>query len=896
MTRSFRKIIPFIFMLVLTLSINVCASALDAEPLDGQNNSELSDETSISEVATNADEENIETSNDCQETIVADDTISVSDNEECEIILDKEDADPALGTEEIADSNDVNVEAPAEEGEASDSEVQEAEDNDVKSGNIKGDAETNSGSSNQGSSTTVSDISLLTLNAGWVQTNTDYGYLSFTFTKGENNVEYEAYITGLVFGTGTSEETLANLAKGIACAYYNNEVFHFANSQAIYDQYQVYINSIDAEKNMTSIGNDNYKKDSNFCWASSSADMIEFTGWDKIAGQDGNEDVIFDKFLDSFTNKPSSQETGLKWYFNGINTLQTVTNEAVKFNSQNSSAQQVSNETFVGYLPEYAGENYIDHYEVSDSGISTLPSVLKELEDGNAVGLGFFFYTGEDRGTRNGGHATTIFGFIKDTVSQAADAIKALFIADSDNCCYAEVTNETGTILAKEQRLNDYTMYIVSPCEKDGMTSLNLINYSTASDTVITDYTVLKNPTNAVKDTEGSHDAFNYADFIINKVVTLDPATGNIKKEFSTSDSVRLAGEIQNVSYTNLKTEYGDNIGDSPRIYYTFKIYNENNELVDTVSEYTVMQNYGYAPLSTIVATTFNLTDSKTDLSGLAAGTYTVYMHIDKITNTDGSVTCKEAYTSNNDCKSCGTFTVVSGATTSASNDENHNGIGDVKSNIDADRTEDLVVPFKFNDGVNSVVLFDTNGNPIEKETTDNYYDVTYDPDTEEYTIIFRTKYLNTLSNGEHEYILNLYDANGKVFSNAVYFSFEVIAHEDYHSTMTYGTVEGKAVINKNTEIYGEHNPVPVYEAVFDSLEGNDLEISFKSLGEEISGYSLMIGDELISSEIYSLIKNADGTYTLVINNEYLSKLFPGTYEFVLHTEAGNIVFKIIVR
>ena len=795
-------------MLALMLSINVCASALEEEPLDGQTIIELADETPEASAGT----------------------------------------DSPLAA------------------------------------------------SNQSPSTALSDISLLTINAGLVPTNTDYGCLSFTFTKGEDDVEYEAYITGLVFGTGTSEETLTNLAKGIACAYYNNEVFHFANSQEIYDSYQVYINSIDAEKSMTSIGDDKNKQDSNFCWASSSADMLEFTGWDKIAGQDGNEDVIFDQFLESFTNKPSSQETGLEWYFNGINTAQTVTNEAVKFNSQNGTAQQISNEAFAGYLPEYAAGNYIDHYEVTDSGISPLPAVLEELKEGNAVGLGFFFYTGENRETRNGGHATTIFGFIKDAAAQAVDAIKALFIADSDSCCYAEVTAETGTVIAKEQRINDYTMYILSPCAKGNMESLNLVNYSASSDTVITDFTVLKNPTNAVKDEGGTHDAYNSVDYIINEVMTLDPSTGNIKQEFAVGDSVRLAGEIQNISYTNLKTEYA-NIGDSPRIYYTFKVYNENNELVKTISEYTVMQNYGYAPLSTVVATTFNLPGSQTDLSGLDAGTYSVYMHIDKITNTDGSVTCAEAYISNNDCKNCGTFTVVSGAASSSSNDAGHNGAGETKSNIDADRTEDISVPFTFEDGVKTVVLFDKiSEEPVEKEASDNYYDVVYDPDTKEYTVVFHTKYLNTLTNGKHEYVLNLYDEFGELFSEAVYFSFEVIEHEDYHSEMKYGPVEGKAVINKNVENYGGHDPIPVYKAVFNSSENNDLEISFKASAEELSDYFLKLGDELISPEIYSIIKNADGTYTLVINKEYLSGLFPGTYEFVLHTKSENIIFKITVR
>lgn len=229
------------------------------------------------------------------------------------------------------------------------------------------------------------------------------GYYSVEFRLNDT-AEY-AFITGL------TKNNVENVQNKLFGAKLENLKFSITDADFI-----------DTEKTGT--------KDSLMCWAASTADMLEYSGWAKkaeevnpnVADKFLNEDTIFDLFVENFNDKGGNQYYGLQWFFNGYYAVQKAT-------GQNWSAVNNYGESG-GFLKDYAYSDVTSAVNVEKH--EDISETLSALKDGNAVGVSVSWMK---NGAGNGGHAITMWGYIYDKAepSDSFDYMKALIVTDSDS-------------------------------------------------------------------------------------------------------------------------------------------------------------------------------------------------------------------------------------------------------------------------------------------------------------------------------------------------------------------------------------------------------------------------------------------------------------------------------
>lgn len=257
--------------------------------------------------------------------------------------------------------------------------------------------------------------------SGAEQSKNGYYAVEFPLRGGSQ----KAYITGL---TKNNVESVRN---EIVSAKLTNSEFYITDADFI-----------DAEKLKHNNG-----ADENLCWAASTANMLEYSGWANKAVKlnpllnFNGEDSLFEVFIDNFKNAGGNQVYGLEWFFNGSCSL----NDALKKTSGG------------GYLKDYFWENLVDNV-IFDSK-DDIATVLSALRNGDAIGTNVSWVN--SKGERDGGHAITMWGYIYDSAKSVSDMdyMKALIITDSDSDKFRDADRELSVNKMHVLNMSKYNSY-----------------------------------------------------------------------------------------------------------------------------------------------------------------------------------------------------------------------------------------------------------------------------------------------------------------------------------------------------------------------------------------------------------------------------------------------------
>ena len=334
---------------------------------------------------------------------------------------------------------------------------------------------------------------------------------------------YTLYLAGL--GEKLSETDCQNIMNGLKTV--GNYMFYKGD-----------LNLIDAEKQNVSLAN----QDHLLCWAASSSDMLEYTGWAQLVNGADNVDTVFSDYRENFIDDISTQYAGIKWFFDGVYIEQ-----------YDSDGSKVKDLTSGGYLKDYCADTLLTQYDAT--GTDGLCSALNELySEQSALGLAVNYESG-------GGHALTIFGYVLDSSSNPV----ALIIADSDN-------TDGDSFDPAQSRLytpNSYTAYSLGV--DNGRYTLN--NYAGSITTYLSYITALKKYNSSIAIDTGTKDTSTsgYFDLLVSNIYVLD-SNGNATDSFETGDSIFTGAGLKNYSYAPFTkgTEYN----------YVYMVYNENGELL----------------------------------------------------------------------------------------------------------------------------------------------------------------------------------------------------------------------------------------------------------------------------------------------------------------------------
>lgn len=215
-----------------------------------------------------------------------------------------------------------------------------------------------------------------------------------------------------IFLTGLTESTLHQVQTELTASALQDRYFNLTN-----------VDFIDAEKEFTDVAEGETASDANLCWAAATSNMLRFSGWGSAAGFK-TEDDLFESFISAFTDAGGSYTYALDWFFNG------------NYQPQNWSGwSHLRAPGKTGkYLSDYAADSLYQTYEIS-AHIDNLRLVFDALERDCAVGISIGNYISW---LRSGGHAITLWGYMRDTSASpySKEAYPAIFISDSDSDKY----------------------------------------------------------------------------------------------------------------------------------------------------------------------------------------------------------------------------------------------------------------------------------------------------------------------------------------------------------------------------------------------------------------------------------------------------------------------------
>lgn len=232
--------------------------------------------------------------------------------------------------------------------------------------------------------------------AGNISSELNPGFFAVEFTY---QTIYEGFLTGL------RSDQLEDLQTTMMDAALELRPFDLTN-----------VGFIDAEKlsaeatykDLDGDGKDDYIGDSNHCWAAATSNILHYTGWAKFADSRlTDEDRIMNLFNYYFTDGFSNVAYGLSWFFNG----QYYPDEPDEEDTTDYTHWAHRYEDSYGnYLPDYKIYNYREDISVRNKP-SAIETVAEELKEGFGVAMSLGWYNAD--GERGGGHAITLWGYIR---------------------------------------------------------------------------------------------------------------------------------------------------------------------------------------------------------------------------------------------------------------------------------------------------------------------------------------------------------------------------------------------------------------------------------------------------------------------------------------------------
>lgn len=500
------------------------------------------------------------------------------------------------------------------------------------------------GGSDVGSGATA-DVTVGSIEGSAMAGDLYLGRIKWDFNDSDGN-SYEGVISGLVGGKNLDEESMSYIVDNISAHY-------AGGSTALVEEGESYT-LVDAEKYG---GKDNSSKssgtpygDANLCWAASTADMLKLSGW-----SDGmSEDEILSEFTEAYFDDGAYQDTGIKYFLNGMNIDQSAAEKAGKDGARNAvfvdnessdllSSTQVrhpgdNNGKLVnpGHYNDTAAENVFAKYDTSKYEVADLEkTIIHAIDNDDAVGISIVFYNGD---SRVGVHALTITGYIKDSDGK----LVALIIADSDNDI--ELKTEYGdsaesTLTERRGRANTYTMYLTGSFSHLEHEYITLSDYKFSNpkmkydNAVVQQITVIKNAANAgvVSEIAGTCDAANTPDIILRNASDADVET-NIT--VNAGDKVDIPFVVGNRSYKGYSAKDKATVKCK---YYVFKDGKKIDEAPFDFKLVTSSYTTGEANCNFSITASYKFKQ---------AGVYTVDVAVLGVYS--GNKKLDEAYTSNN--------------------------------------------------------------------------------------------------------------------------------------------------------------------------------------------------------------------------------------------------------
>ena len=322
-----------------------------------------------------------------------------------------------------------------------------------------------------------------------------------------------------IFLTGLTESTLEQVQKELTASALENRYFTLTN-----------VDFIDAEKEFTDVSEDGIASDANLCWAAATSNMLRFSGWGSAAGFK-TEDELFGSFISAFTDAGGSYTYALDWFFNGNYQPQGWDDWSQLREPGESGA----------YLPNYAADSLYQTCEVC-AQIDNLRLVFDALERDCAVGISIGNYISW---LRSGGHAITLWGYMRDTsVSPfSKEAYPAIFISDSDSDKYDGA-------LRREAPNRLRIMMMDGMFDGFGDDSWEL-DYPSWFPWRLESFTILEPFSEELIDTEGTHDKYASLDFSVQDLCVRSSIFNEMGLSIytvPTGQNIRITGSVVNNS------------------------------------------------------------------------------------------------------------------------------------------------------------------------------------------------------------------------------------------------------------------------------------------------------------------------------------------------------------
>ena len=323
-----------------------------------------------------------------------------------------------------------------------------------------------------------------------------------------------------IFLTGLTESTLEQVQTELTASALEDRYFNLTN-----------VDFIDAEKEFTEVAEGETASDANLCWAAATSNMLRFSGWGSAAGFQ-TEDDLFGAFISAFTDAGGSYTYALDWFFNGNYQPQNWSGWSHLRAPGKSGA----------YLPDYAADSLYQTYEIS-AHIDNLRLVFDALERDCAVGISIGNYISW---LRSGGHAITLWGYMRDTSASpySKEAYPAIFISDSDSDKY------DGN-LRREAPNRLRVMMMDGMFDGFGDDSWEL-DYPSWFPWRIDSFTVLEPYSEEIeKDTSGTHDKYASLDFSVQDLCVRFSIFDEMDLSIYTipaGQSIRINGSVVNNS------------------------------------------------------------------------------------------------------------------------------------------------------------------------------------------------------------------------------------------------------------------------------------------------------------------------------------------------------------
>lgn len=158
-------------------------------------------------------------------------------------------------------------------------------------------------------------------------------------------------------------------------------------------------------------------KDSLLCWAGTTSNMLQYSGWGKQAGFE-TEDDLFDLYEENFNDTGGWMQIGIEWFFSGTKGSVFSAASSRPINYPNSGR----------YLPDYDPNSLFRLYDLSDDYVDGMKQLSADLRAGYAAGLVITF-------SPSHAHAITCWGYVLDDRYSENEAAHyaALFVSDSDD-------------------------------------------------------------------------------------------------------------------------------------------------------------------------------------------------------------------------------------------------------------------------------------------------------------------------------------------------------------------------------------------------------------------------------------------------------------------------------